>query len=192
MSDIQEIAELQKNIEHIRDIVTTQQRRAKTPGLTETVDVTELVADALRMSGVARSDLAVFCECQDVPPVLADKHLALQILVNLIRNAQQSCEAANHPEKKLRIQTTFEQRHVLIAVTDNGLGITAENLARVFTHGFTTKKEGHGFGLHSAVAAAKEMGGSLSAQSDGPGHGATFILELPCKSDPPVHDNSAR
>jgi signal transduction histidine kinase len=68
---------------------------------------------------------------------------------------------------------------VKISVTDNGIGITQENLTRIFSHGFTTKREGHGFGLHSGAIAAREMGGALYARSDGPGKGATFVLELP-------------
>ena len=64
-------------------------------------------------------------------------------------------------------------------VTDNGEGIPKENLTRIFQHGFTTKKTGHGFGLHSGSNAAREMGGSLNVRSDGTGTGATFILELP-------------
>jgi signal transduction histidine kinase len=59
------------------------------------------------------------------------------------------------------------------------VGIASENLTRVFHHGFTTKRGGHGFGLHSSANAAVEMGGRLSARSDGPGLGATFVLELP-------------
>ncbi len=71
---------------------------------------------------------------------------------------------------------------VKISVIDNGVGIPPENLERIFAHGFTTKKYGHGFGLHGSVLAAKEMGGTLTAHSDGPGMGATFTLELPCQS----------
>jgi two-component system NtrC family sensor kinase len=59
------------------------------------------------------------------------------------------------------------------------VGIAAENLKRIFAHGFTTRKNGHGFGLHSGALAAKELGGSLRAQSVGPGQGASFVLELP-------------
>jgi two-component system, NtrC family, sensor kinase len=66
-----------------------------------------------------------------------------------------------------------------ITVKDNGEGIAAENMTRIFTHGFTTKKDGHGFGLHGAAIAAREMEGSLTAASDGPGRGATFTLILP-------------
>jgi signal transduction histidine kinase len=73
---------------------------------------------------------------------------------------------------------------IKISVMDNGVGIPAENLNRIFSHGFTTKKDGHGFGLHSGALAVREMGGSLAAQSDGPGKGATFTLELPCDRNP--------
>jgi hypothetical protein len=52
-------------------------------------------------------------------------------------------------------------------------------MPRLFTHGFTTKAEGHGFGLHSGALAAKELGGTLEAASEGLGHGATFTLTLP-------------
>jgi signal transduction histidine kinase len=66
-------------------------------------------------------------------------------------------------------------------VADNGVGISEDNLTKIFSHGFTTKEHGHGFGLHSSALAAKEIGGSLSVYSDGVGQGATFTLELPFK-----------
>ena len=66
-----------------------------------------------------------------------------------------------------------------VAVADNGVGIPAENLTKIFNHGFTTKKDGHGFGLHSSANAAREMGGLLVAESEGRGRGAIFTLELP-------------
>ena len=66
-----------------------------------------------------------------------------------------------------------------ITVADNGEGIAPENLIRIFAHGFSTRKNGNGFGLHSCVLAAQEMGGTLSAHSPGRGEGATFVLEVP-------------
>ena len=74
---------------------------------------------------------------------------------------------------------------ISIKVKDNGVGISPDNLLKLFNHGFTTKKRGHGFGLHSGANVAKELGGSLSAASDGLGHGATFTLTLPLAEDPP-------
>ena len=66
-----------------------------------------------------------------------------------------------------------------ITVTDNGVGIPTHNLVRVFEHGFTTKRGGHGFGLHISALAAREMGGSLAAHSDGSNLGASFTVNVP-------------
>jgi signal transduction histidine kinase len=189
---LKELAQLQGDIEHIRDMVTTQQRLARTSGGTETVHVTGLVEDALRMnfSGGARHDIDVRNECQGVPPITAEKHKVLQILVNLVRNAQQSCEASGRPEQQLILHTTAANGHVRIAVRDNGVGIPPENLARMFSRGFTTKQHGHGFGLHGAAQAAKEKGGSLTVHSRGAGLGATFVLELPCQPPSGAQENS--
>jgi signal transduction histidine kinase len=104
----------------------------------------------------------------------------LQILVNLFRNAREVMAANAGAVKTLAIEVRCENSQaVQIKVQDNGAGITPEDLTRIFRHGFTTKPNGHGFGLHSGALAAKEMGGSLQAFSAGRGAGATFVLELP-------------
>jgi signal transduction histidine kinase len=111
----------------------------------------------------------------------------LQIVVNLLHNAKYACDASTSPHKEVavRLKATLAN-HVRIEIADNGVGIAPENLTRIFNHGFTTRKGGHGFGLHSGALSAKEMGGSLSVHSDGLGKGATFVLELPitAKADP--------
>jgi signal transduction histidine kinase len=181
---LKKLAQLQKDIEHIKDIVRMQQGMATSSNMKESLQVSDLVEDALRMnaSTLARHDIQILREMTDVPLVNVEKHKVLQILVNLVRNAKQSCEASGHGDKQLRIYTTNGNGHVQIAVSDNGVGIPLENLTRIFAHGFTTKRGGHGFGLHSGALAAKEMGGSLTVQSAGFGQGATFTLELPCLS----------
>jgi signal transduction histidine kinase len=82
----------------------------------------------------------------------------------------------------MTLRVTGDAERVRISISDNGIGIPPENLTRIFSHGFTTKKDGHGFGLHSGANAAREMGGSLSVASEGPGQGATFTVELPLHS----------
>jgi PAS domain S-box-containing protein len=178
-----ELAQLQKNIEHIKDIVTMQQTYAKVSGAVETLKAADLVEDALRMnsSSLHRHDVQVVKELEEAPLVAVDKHKVLQILVNLMRNAKQACDESGRAEKRLTLRVTNGKDRVRIAVSDNGVGISPDNLTRIFAHGFTTKKNGHGFGLHSGALAAKEMGGSLSVHSDGDGHGATFTLELPLR-----------
>ena len=120
-----------------------------------------------------------------VPPVVADKHKVLQILVNLIRNAKYAVDTSPAPTKRVIVSIQAPtDKQVQIQVQDNGIGIAPENLNRIFAHGFTTKKDGHGFGLHTSALAAKEMGGALHAHSDGLGLGALFTLELPVAPSP--------
>ncbi|MCI0536738.1 MAG: PAS domain-containing sensor histidine kinase [Verrucomicrobiales bacterium] len=178
---LQELALLQKSVEHIKDIVATQQSYAKMSGHVETLKVTDLVEDALRMnsSGLARHNVEVVKQFEEVPPIPTEKHKVVQILVNLISNAKQACSDAAPPEKRITLRVSSADGCVQVSVQDNGVGIPAENLTRIFAHGFTTRKNGHGFGLHSGALAAKEMGGSLSVSSDGLGKGASFILQLP-------------
>jgi C4-dicarboxylate-specific signal transduction histidine kinase len=109
-----------------------------------------------------------------------DRHKVLQILINLLRNAKHAMDSRSTTDKHLVIKIGLAaQDRVRIMVRDNGIGIPPDHLNKIFNHGFTTKKGGHGFGLHSGANAAKEMGGSLTARSDGPGKGAEFTLELP-------------
>ena len=180
---LQEIAQLQSNLEHIRAIVSVQQDSAKGSSVPQEVDVTDLVENALSMSlnAITRSGIQVSKEFAEVPAVIIQKHEVLQILVNLIRNAVQACEGSTAEVKQLRILIDHFEDHFLVTFADNGTGISSDNLSRIFNLGFTTKKDGHGFGLHSAMVAAKGMGGSLGAQSDGLGKGATFTLKLPTK-----------
>jgi signal transduction histidine kinase len=120
--------------------------------------------------------------------VTLEKHHVLQILVNLIRNAKYACDESGRDDKRLKVQVSQTGDRVRIAVVDNGVGISAENRSRIFNHGFTTRKGGHGFGLHSGALAAKEMGGSLTVHSDGIGQGATFTLELPRNLNANAHE----
>jgi len=159
-----------------------QQGYARVSQALEPLAAAELLEDALRMNRASldRHRVRVERDFQDVPPVIVDKHKVLQILINLIRNAKYALDEGGSPEKclKLRIYMNGSAR-VKIIVSDNGVGISHENLNRIFQHGFTTRRDGHGFGLHSGAIAAKELGGELMVQSDGPGQGATFTLELP-------------
>ena len=137
--------------------------------------------DALRMAttALARHQIELVREYEAVPAVLVDRHKVLQILVNLVNNAKQ---ALDHRAEGRRLVVRIGQRageKVRVEVSDNGMGVAPENLTKIFQHGFTTKKTGHGFGLHSGANAAREIGGNLTVHSAGPGTGATFTLELP-------------
>lgn len=186
---LQELASLRDNLEHIKDTVAMQQSYAKLCGVTEIVAVVDLVEDSLRLNAgaFARHGVTLHRDFAEVPPITVDKHKVLQILVNLVRNAKYACDESGKTEKLITLRIDAAANGVRISVIDNGVGIPAENMSRLFTHGFTTRQSGHGFGLHSGALAAQELGGTLRAESDGPGRGAAFILELPYNPSETAH-----
>ena len=180
-----ELDKLAKSIDHIKEVVATQQSYAGASHVVESLQFEELLDDALRMNAGAltRHKVDVVKHIAVLPALPLDRHRLLQILVNLISNAKHAMSDTSGRSPCITIVAALadaaEGSVLRITVDDNGEGIPPENLTRVFAHGFTTRKNGHGFGLHSCVLAAQEMGGRLSAQSDGLGHGATFTLEIP-------------
>jgi signal transduction histidine kinase len=180
---LEELDSLRKNVDHIKDIVVMQQSYSKLVGVPERLTVASLVEDALRMNSGAfsRHGVSLKCEFENVPDIVVEKHKVLQILINLLRNAKYACEASARTDKQVLICIANRAGGVRIAVTDNGIGIQPEHMTRIFSHGFTTKKNGHGFGLHSGALAAKDLGGALRVESAGLGTGATFTLDLPLK-----------
>jgi PAS domain S-box-containing protein len=180
---LKELADLRANLDHIKEAVAMQQAYARRCGVLETVAVVDLVEDSLRMNSGAltRHHVALRREFTDRPEVTVDKHKVLQILVNLIRNAKYACDESGHEDKRVTVRVEAMPEGARIAVIDNGVGIAPEVMERLFSHGFTTRQSGHGFGLHSAALAAAELGGSLTASSEGPGRGATFLLTLPSR-----------
>jgi len=173
---------LNEHISHMKDIIRVQQSVSKVNGVVEPIDPREIMEDALRMSSAAkdRHQIRIIRKFDEVDPLMADRHKVLQILVNLVNNAVEAMDEmrGRTPVLTLTVRNEPGEDRVRLEVIDNGIGIGAEQVKRVFTHGFTTKKDGHGFGLHSAALTAKEIGGSLSAASDGKGSGARFTLWL--------------
>ncbi|UZE84170.1 HAMP domain-containing histidine kinase [Pseudomonas viciae] len=179
---IEELAQLTKSIDHIKEIVTTQQSYAGAARLIETLNISDLFEDALRMNSgaLSRHHVTVIKDYQDVPTIAGDKHRLLLILINLISNAKFAMShVSDHPREMTLGIRILDQTTLCLSVKDRGEGIAPENLARIFNHGFTTRKDGHGFGLHSCALAAVEMHGRLHVHSDGPGQGALFTLEIP-------------
>jgi PAS domain S-box-containing protein len=179
---IQELEALQHSIDHIKEIVAAQQSFAHVSGIVEIVPPAEIVEYALRISetSLTRHGVTVVREFSPAPAVKVERQKVLQVLVNLIRNAKEAMNEYRQSDKRLVLGVRVAPAGaVQIYAIDNGVGIAPENLTRIFAFGYTTKVTGHGFGLHSSANAAKEMGGSLVAHSEGPGKGATFILELP-------------
>ena len=202
---LEELGSLTKNIEHIKHNIQLQQDTAKRSqvggigGVEEPTLLTEVMeqAIAIRLADFEQHDIQIIRDYTQLPPIITDRHQILQILVNLISNAkyaiqdkqdkQNTCAQQNQPTSPqspsvLTLQVGWagnEQNTVRLQVSDTGVGVKPEHLPRIFTQGFTTRPNGHGFGLHSGALSAKNLGGSLSVHSPGEDQGATFRLDLP-------------
>lgn len=175
-----ELGTIEKHLTHIREIVSSQQAYAGQGGLVESVDIANLIDQAVACHLPPAEGVAVHRAYDAIPPFTADPHKLMQIFSNLITNARHAL--ATCPAKRRHLHVTIKQTEdggTCICVTDTGRGILAEDLPRLFEFGFTTKKTGHGFGLHHSALLARELGGSLSADSEGRDQGATFKLHLP-------------
>jgi signal transduction histidine kinase len=181
---VTELQNVATGLDHIKEIVGAQQRHAKQGDLREKIAPSDLFENTIAMGfgtgGTA--GVKIVREFEPIEPVALDKHKVLQILINLLTNAKKAVAASNRPEKIITLAVRKINgsggRMVEFAVKDNGVGIDPPALKKIFGHGFTTRADGHGFGLHSAANAASEMGGKLSVHSDGLGCGATFTLEV--------------
>jgi signal transduction histidine kinase len=179
---VKDVQTLERHVQHVRDIIHLQQDYSRTRGLTEPVYIETVIEDALRLNQEqnAKYDIQVEKAYAHLPECWLDRHKLLQILINLFSNARHAVMANEVGARQVRV--AVKQRipdSVRIEVADNGMGIAPDNLTRIFQHGFTTRPDGHGFGLHSSAIAAGELGGSLKAKSEGGGKGATFVLDLP-------------
>ena len=179
---ILELEHLTRSVDHIKDVVATQQSYAGSSSIIEALQICDLAEDALRINGeaLAHHKVSVVREFSQVPVAQLDRAKVLQVLVNLISNANNAMENTPHESRQITLRVDIiDGSNLQVSIKDEGEGIPAENLTRIFAHGFTTRKAGHGFGLHSSALAARQMGGTLTAHSDGPGQGAIFLLKLP-------------
>jgi signal transduction histidine kinase len=187
---LEELKTLTCSVEHIKSIISMQQRHASNLAVVEPLQITDVLEDVLRMHAAAFVDhgITVIRDYADVPIALLDRHAVLQVLVNLVGNAKHALRDGSTAQKLLTLRVSRPTDGTLrVEMCDTGVGIAAENLPRLWEYGFTTKKDGHGFGLHNSALAAKALGGSLHAHSAGPGRGTTFTLEMPLRIPETTH-----
>jgi signal transduction histidine kinase len=173
---------LNEHIAHIKNIISAQQSISGSKGMIETANLSTLLEDALMMAMASEADkheIEIIRRYDYSKPFLVDKTKLSQILVNLIQNARDAINENSANGKKMFIHSFCKDNDVYIEIRDSGVGIEKNKQTQIFSHGFTTKKEGHGFGLHMSALASKEMGGDLQVKSEGVGMGATFIVKLP-------------
>jgi len=178
----QEMETIRKNVEHIGMVIQAQQQHAKGESIIEPIVFEEVLNDAIKMAIFSYREGAITVErhLETSGVIKSDRHKLLQILLNLLHNARHSIRDSKRSDPQLTLTLTkAEPGKILLAIEDNGVGISQENVNRIFEYGSTTKPDGNGFGLHTAVITAQELGGSLTVFSAGPGQGATFYLTLP-------------
>ncbi|MCJ7507587.1 MAG: ATP-binding protein [candidate division Zixibacteria bacterium] len=124
-----------------------------------------------------------------VPHLLIDVGQIQQVLLNLLNNAADAINKQQKSDGMVTISTHYrsELGVIQIGVKDNGPGIPEELIDRIFEPRFTTKKDGHGFGLVTCEKIVKNHGGSISTDSV-LGKGATFTIELPVKKEQKITD----
>lgn len=173
------------HLEHIKNIIAAQQGYSRTGAVEESCLLQDLFEAALEITSVSLKsrNVEVVRELEALPPLRVDRHQVLQILVNLISNASHALGDSSAEPRRIVLGLAREGDMLRLSVRDNGVGIIPEHMDRIFAHGFTTKPDGHGFGLHNCAIAAQQMHGRLTAASDGPGAGAVFTLEIPAELD---------
>jgi len=183
---LETVEALTKHVQHVGEIIQLQQSHSKAKGLIEATSIADIVEDTLKINAevLSRNGIKVTRDIANLPTLMLDRHKLLQVMTNLISNGANALAESSQEDKTVTIRIKEpEAGRLKIEISDNGVGIAPENLTRIFEHGFTTRKKGHGFGLHSAALSVGELNGSMVAHSDGPDKGATFTIELPFQKE---------
>ena len=182
-----EMCTLRENVDHVIAVVAAQQSFATTAGVMTNINPKTILESALQISGESFNNHNIDVErnFEIVPDFSVDKQKLIQIFVNLIRNAINAIMDADPATRKISVGLNYSSNDIIFTVKDTGIGIKAEDIQRIFQHGFSTRKDrgGHGFGLHHSICAIKEMDGSIEVTSDGENQGAAFTIKLPIDPD---------
>lgn len=184
LTDLQTLG---RHLEHVGSVIARQQAYAHSVPLVEAVRVEEVIADAVRMSeaSLVRHGVAIAVESTVASTVMLDRHKVIEILTNFLANSRQALDASTTADKRILVRARRNTGGKLqIDVIDNGVGIPADELDRLFSYGFTTKRGGHGFGLAGSLLTARALEGTARGTSAGAGTGATFTVELPFRTAP--------
>ena len=177
----EEVEELQRHCNLIRQLINTQQFYAKIEPTPSVLNLSTLINDALQFEKVSleRHKIQVTVDVSATGFISGNQSKVLHVFLNLIKNAKESLLCAEQKQRKLKITTRRDRDQLLVFISDDGLGLSKSQLNRMFNYGFTTKQEGHGFGLYTCDQTMKELGGTISVTSEGLGKGATFKLVFP-------------
>jgi PAS domain S-box-containing protein len=186
-----ELETTEQLLRHLSDVVAVQQQLAHAGGRREMLHVDELIETALLVQAAEFRQIEIVREYEELPTIVSDRHKLLQILVNLLSNARHAVQAGDRRNRRILLKLARDGDHVRVTVEDTGIGMTEEVLSQIWRFGFTTKKNGHGFGLHNSANAAQEIGATLTAHSDGVGQGSRFVLRIPLGTEPMLSGEAA-
>jgi len=178
LDDIQEASGSAADIVDRLRALARQRSREQVP-----LDLNDVVRDTLRMlaAEARRRGVRVREELHAAAVSITGDRVSLQQLVtNLVANALDAVEAASESHRQVTVRTSFDAGAAMLSVSDNGGGIAAPHLPKLFDAFFTTRNEGVGLGLAIARSIAEEHGGRLSARNN-PDYGATFRFDLPAR-----------
>ena len=177
----EEIQKLTEHVNHVKVVVAMQQSFAGVSGLEEPVCLFKMFADAemLLSNSIYRHEIELVLDFEELPILMLERQRVLQVIVNLLKNAKDALTIGRMDDRRLTVRAGRQNEWLKIEIEDNGVGIAQDDLTKIFSHGFTTKRNGHGFGLHSCANTIQEMGGNLTVKSDGLGLGATFTITVP-------------
>jgi signal transduction histidine kinase len=178
-----EVDTIDQLLQHLREIVRAQQTFAKVGGLRERLSLNELVDSALVIKASQIGQIDIVREYEESVEVRTDRHKLLQIVVNLIGNACDAVRESDVRPGRIALRIARDGDDVVLAVEDTGVGMSEKVLAALWRFGFTTKQEGHGFGLHNSANAAREIGATIDAYSAGPGLGSRFSVRIPIENE---------
>jgi signal transduction histidine kinase len=179
-----EAGELQNRVSLIRETIATLQayaREGRDALPSQPIEIAQTIETALKLQegNLVRQRVEIVRDLSDVPPLIARQAELVHVFMNLIKNAVEAMRSTPPEARRLTVQLRVEDGFIRVRFTDAGEGITRENAPRIFTYGFTTKPDGHGFGLHTCANHVRQMGGTIQAESEGPNRGASFVLSFP-------------
>jgi signal transduction histidine kinase len=186
-----ELHTIDQLLDHLRCMVSAQQSLAQLGGLREPIRLQELVESALIVQALDHSGIEVERVLDDLPPVATQRHKLLQIVVNLIDNARDAVRVGGTQPGRIIVRLHRESNFAVLSVEDTGIGMSADVISRLWQFGHTTKADGLGLGLHNSAHAAREIGATIEAHSEGLNKGSRFILRLPIDEWPTSVEGSA-
>ncbi|WP_198264964.1 sensor histidine kinase [sulfur-oxidizing endosymbiont of Gigantopelta aegis] len=178
ISDVENIRDKQ---EHIASIIALHMRYSHLKADLCDVNISRIIDDAISMQSesIKRRNIEVVKEIAEVPYLKIQESKLLQVLVNLLKNAYEAIDANPQSDKHILLKAYVEKQNVIITIKDSGLGFDPAMKARFFDFGYTSKKDGSGFGLHFCASFLTSIGGEIKATSVGEGKGAQFTIVLP-------------